>query len=419
MSPPDRKAEDSADQDAGPAMAAHWTLDPEVTFLNHGSFGACPLPVQRLQAELRARLESEPVRFFVREYERLLDHALGALADFLGAQRQDIAWVNNATAGVNTIVRSLQFSPGDEILTTDHAYNACRNALDFVAERTGAHVTVARVPFPLQGPDDVVAAVQAVVTSRTRLCLLDHVTSPTGVVFPVERLVPLLQDQGIDVLIDGAHGPGMLPLDLDRLGAAYYTGNCHKWLCTPKGSAFLHVRRDRQAGVHPLSISHGRNVGRPGRTLFETEFGYTGTDDPTPILCVPEALRFLGGLYGGMPALMAHNHAATVRARAILCQALDVAPPCPESMLGALATVPLPLLEGLSPGAMDPLQDALWHRHRIEVPVMSWGSPRFRGVRIAMQAYNDLGQIRLLASALRLESSEWGRTGATSAHVSG
>ena len=401
-------SESSARQ--GNAMAAHWTLDPEVTFLNHGSYGACPSTVQQVQVDLRARLESEPVRFFLREYEALLDEALGTLADFVGAQRQDIARVTNATAGVNTVLRSLQFTPGDELLTTDHAYNACRNALDFVAERTGAKVTVAQVPFPLQGPDDVVAAVLAEVTARTRLCLLDHVTSPTGLVFPIERLVPLLQDQGIDVLVDGAHGPGMLPLDLDRLGAAYYTGNCHKWLCTPKGSAFLHVRRDRQTGMHPLSISHGRNLRVPGRSLFEMEFGYTGTDDPTPILCIPAALRFLGGLYGGMPALQAHNHAATVQARTILCDVLNVAPPCPETMLGALAMVPLPWLDGLSPWAIDPLQDALWHRHRIEVPLMSWSSPRLRGVRIAMQAYNDLDQIRRLASAVLHESSALERT---------
>src|SRR5438445_7019259 len=243
-------------------LARFWTLDSAVAFLNHGSFGACPSPVLEAQQRLRERLERQPARFFVRDLEPLLADARSALAAFLGAAPEGLVFVPNATTGVNAVLRSLAVAPGDQLLVTDHAYNACRNALDFVAAAARAEVVVVPVPFPLASADAVVEAVVARATPRTRLALLDHVTSPTGLVYPIERLVRELAGRGIDALVDGAHAPGMVPLDLRALGAAYYTGNCHKWLCAPKGAAFLHVRSDRQTGVRPVVISHGPNTPR-------------------------------------------------------------------------------------------------------------------------------------------------------------
>ncbi|MEC8253601.1 MAG: aminotransferase class V-fold PLP-dependent enzyme [Planctomycetota bacterium] len=385
-------------------LASHWDLDPEVVFLNHGSFGACPRVVMERQQELRARMEAQPLAFLYRDLEGLLDEARKPLARLIGCDADDLAFVPNATTGVNAVLRSLSFAPGDELLVTNHEYNACRNALDFVAQRSGAEVVVAEVPFPIDAPETVVERVLERVTERTRLLLIDHVTSPTGVVNPVEALVTALRDRGVDTLVDGAHAPGMLPLDLDALGAAYYTGNCHKWLCTPKGSALLHVRHDRQAAIRPLTISHGANSERRDRSRFRLEFDFCGTDDYTPFLCVPAAMEFLEGLLpGGLVELQRHNHELALAGRRLLCEALGVAPPAPETMIGSLASVPLPWTDEPleSPEALDPIQVALWEQHRIEVPVMRWPALGARLLRISPQAYNDIQQYAYLADVLK------------------
>jgi isopenicillin-N epimerase len=386
------------------SFTALWTLDPGVEFLNHGSFGAAPRAVLEAQSEWRARLERQPLQFF-RELERHLDAARETLGAFVGADPDDLAFVSNATSGVNTVVRSLQLQPGDELLTTNHAYNACRNALR-LHEPRGVRVVVAQVPFPLRSPGEVVEAVLAKATPRTRLVLLDHVTSPTGLVFPVAELVRVLAERGVDTLVDGAHAPGMVPLDLRTLGAAYYTGNCHKWLCAPKGSAFLHVRRDRQDGMLPLTIGHGFNSPRTDRSRFRLLFDWTGTADPTPFLCIPVALEVMGSMLpGGWSELMRRNRALALSAQGILGEALDIARPAPSEMIGSLAAVPLPPLARAEvaspPSPPDPLQRALLSRHRIEVPVMPFPAPPARVLRVAAQVYNSEEQVHALAGALR------------------
>jgi isopenicillin-N epimerase len=386
--------------------AALWPLDSSVAFLNHGSYGACPTEVLRHQAALRAEMEAEPVRFLGRELEGRLDAAREALAGFVGADADDLAFIANATGGVNAVLRSLPLAAGDDLLTTDHAYQACRNTLDYVGQRSGARIVVATIPFPVASPDAVVDAVLAKVTPRTRLALLDHITSPTGLILPIERLVAELAGRGIETLVDGAHAPGMVPLDLRSLGAAYYSANCHKWLCTPKGSAFLWVRRDRQADVHPLTISHGAKGERPGRSRFRLEFDWTGTQDPTAWLTVPMAIDYLGGLVpGGWPALMARNRALALEARRLVCAAIGIPPACPDEMIGSLASMILPdsVTTDTRWRARDPIQGRLFDGWGIEVPIMRWPAAPRRLIRISAQLYNRADQYARLAEALRKE----------------
>ena len=240
-----------------------WQLRPDIVFLNHGSYGACPTEVLEVQREWRDRLESEPIRFLTHGLDDLLAVARHEVGAFLHADPEGIAFVPNATAGVNTVLRSLHFEPGDELLTNDHEYNATINAMRFVAEPAGARVVVAPIPYPIAGPDDVVEALLAAITPRTRLMVISHVTSPTALIFPVERLVREFSARGIETLVDAAHAPGMLPLDVDALGAAYWTGNGHKWPCAPKGAGILWIREDRRAGGSGPSRSRMAPTNRP------------------------------------------------------------------------------------------------------------------------------------------------------------
>jgi isopenicillin-N epimerase len=387
------------------ARRSLWLLNPKITFLNHGSFGACPKAVLKFQTDLRNRLEQEPIDFLVREFEPLLDAARASLAKFVGARPGNLVFVPNATSGINTVLRSLQFRKGDELLVTDHEYNACRNALDFVASRSGAKVVVAPVPFPLSKPEDAVEPILNRLSKRTRLALVDHVTSQTGMVFPIQRIVRALEQRGIETLVDGAHAPGMVPLNLEKLGASYYTGNCHKWICAPKGAGFLYVRKEKQTEIRPLVISHGANSARTDRSRFLIEFGWTGTWDPAAMLSVPEAIRFMGNLLpDGWPSIMERNRALAIAGRRKLCATLGIELPCPDSMIGSLASIPLSAGEDLgppkSPLYLDPLQEKLMRKHRIEVPIIPWPKPPARILRISAELYNSLADYEKLAAAL-------------------
>lgn len=398
-----------------------WLLEPGISFLNHGSFGACPTPVLEAQRAWRDRMEQEPVRFLAGELEGHLDTAREDVAAFLGADPGGLAFVPNATTGVSTILASLRFRGGDELLAGDHEYNATLNALAAAARRDGARLTLVRIPFPIRDPSQVVEAYLDAVSPRTRLALVSHVTSPTAVVFPVAAIVRELDRRGVDTLVDGAHAPGMLPIDLEQLGAAYWTGNGHKWLCGPKGAGMLHVRADRRAGIHPLVISHGANDPRPDRSRYRVEFDWTGTGDPTASLALPAAIRFVGGLHeDGWKGLMAANAALAREARDRLCAALEVPPPVPDSMLGSMASVPLPTVAP-NDAAAGRLQVALYDEDRIEVPVLIFpvraasdagGGPAQVLVRVSAQRYNRADEYAWLAE--RLDARVRGPRGARS-----
>jgi len=398
-------------------LARYWPLDDNITFLNHGSFGACPWPVLHSQSEWRARMERDPVVFLNTELEAHLDHARARLGEFLGADADDLAFVPNATTGVNTVLRSLDLQAGDEILSTDHDYNACLNAIRTVTERAGARAVVARIPFPVESDDAIVDTVVSAAGPRTRLAVISHVTSPTALILPIQRIVTELASRGIDTLVDGAH-TGMVPVDLSKLGAAYYTGNAHKWMCSPKGAGFLHVRRDRQEGVHPLLVSHGANSPRTDRSRFRLEFDWTGTADPTPHLAIPAALDFFANLLpGGLAQAMVINREKLLVGRRKLLAALPQPEPAPEHMIGTMASIelspnlPPAILDGPagapagSTWPLDPLHHHLLRVHAIEVPVYAWphtaaDSPRRRLLRISAHLYNHPAQYDRLVSVL-------------------
>jgi isopenicillin-N epimerase len=383
-----------------------WNLDPSVTFLNHGSFGACPTAVLDRQRELRDRLEAEPVRFLDFELPGRLDAARVAVGRFLGADPEGIAFVPNATAGVNTVLQSLRFAPGDELLSDDHEYNATLNAMRAVAARDGARVVIARIPFPIQDPGQAFDAILGAVTPRTRLVVVSHVTSPTALILPVKPLVAALASRGIDTLVDGAHAPGMIPLDLDGLGAAYWTGNGHKWLCGPKGAAVLWVRADRRDRIHPLIVSHGANSPIVDRSRFRLEFDWTGTPDPTPYLALPDAIDWMAALPGGWPQTMAQNHALALAGRDLVATVLGVDPPAPDSMLGSMAALPLDAVA--DEAAATELGRELRVEDHIQVPIGPWpvraaradgAAPRIL-IRISAQRYNEPADYERLAVSL-------------------
>jgi len=383
----------------------HWLLSRGCVFLNHGSFGACPKVVLDAQSKLRELMESAPLQFLWRRHDERLDEARRSVADFLGADAGNLVFVTNATTGVNAVLRSLEFHPGDEILTTDHDYNACRNVLEETARRSGARVVVATIPFPLQDEKEIVDAILNAVTSRTRLAMIDHVTSNTALVFPIERIVRELEALGVDTLVDGAHAPGMLALELETLRPSYYTGNLHKWTCAPKGAAFLWVRPDKQVAIQPAVISHGNNTPRAGHAPFQDRFDWAGTHDVTAWLCVPTTLEWLGNcLPGGWPALREHNHTMLLEARWLICDRLGVTPPCPENLLGTMATLPLPgrLSESEGRFPIDPLYHRLADDHGIEMPVIHFRGKRW--IRISAHLHNSSDEYRYLADCLGMIS---------------
>ena len=385
-----------------------WNLDPAVSHLNHGSFGATPAPALEAQQRWRDRLESNPTRFMLEQYQPALDLARERVAGFVGAEPAGLAFVNNTTAGVNAVLRSLEATlrPGDEIVITDHGYNACRNAATVTAARTGARVVLAAVPFPVDGPAAVIASIMEAVTDRTRLLLIDSVTSPTALVLPVAELVAALEPD-ISLLVDAAHAPGMIDFDVSAIGASYITGNCHKWMCAPKGSAFLYVREDRRSRIYPAVISHGYNGAWPAQGgHLHTQFDWTGTDDPSAWLAVPDALDTVASLHPqGWKGVRRSNRELCLAGRDILIESLGIDQPAPDDMIGAIASVPLPDSRKPAGNIFDPLMAALRSKWNIEAMVFTWPSAPQRLLRISAQQYNRIDEFHRLAQAVNAELS--------------
>jgi len=382
---------------------ADWALDPAVLHLNHGSYGGIPRTVLDAATALRARLEAAPMKFFVLDWQGELDRARAALATFVHAPADRLALVPNATTAVAVALASLAIEPGDELVTTSHAYRAVKNQLARLAAARDARVVTVPIALPYD-PDALVAAFAAALTPRTKLAVVDHVTSPTALIVPLDRLAPLCAARGIALVVDGAHAPGQLDLDVAALlaaGVTHYAGNNHKWLCAPKGSGFFVAAPG--APALPVITSHGASpeYGPPNR--FHAELDWAGTHDPIAHLCVPVALAEVArlGAPGGWPATRARNHALAVESRERLVAALgggDRHLLAPEAALGAMAAIPIALPPGTTPLALQ----ARLLRDGFEIPIVDFPSEQGGPlVRISSHLYNEAADVEALATKLR------------------
>ncbi|MEL6498914.1 MAG: aminotransferase class V-fold PLP-dependent enzyme [Planctomycetota bacterium] len=403
-------------------LAHHFGLDPDIVFLNHGSFGSCPASVIAAQQRHRDLMEREPVSFFMKTAFELMDHSRAAVAGLIGGNAEDYVFVSNATVAVNTIFENAAtglglaedrpLGPGDEILVNSLEYPACMANARRLAERTGASlriVDIARLDGAMT-PACFTALLMAGVTDRTRLCLLSHVISPTGWVLPAAEVIRELEARGVTTVLDGAHGPGCIPIDLDSIKPAFYTANAHKWLCAPKGAAILYVRPDLQQRFRPqtLSVYDEAPAGFLDRSRYNRDFDYVGTDDVSARLAVADAIEFVPEIAGVSWAdIVKRNNALAMEAADLLRDRLGTDPCQTDDMVGPMAMIELPTmpethrerLEARPKVYLDALQDALFERHGIQVPVYSIGEGR-RYVRISVQVYNTIGQYDYLGSAL-------------------
>lgn len=377
------------------SMKSHWSLDPGKIFLNHGSYGACPECVLEEQWNLRRQMERAPVHFMARQYPQLLAQVREEMALFLGSEPNNLAFISNATAGINAVLRSLRWNPGDEIVITDHVYEACRNVVIFLTERFGVKVVLAPIPFPGVTIDGVLNAIENSLSVNTQLIMIDHVTSPTGLVFPLERIAQLAADRDIGLLVDGAHAPGLIDLNLEDLGdsgVTYYTGNFHKWCCSPKGAAFLWARPAQQAELHPPVVSHGFRSNLD-RSRFLEEFDWCGTFDPTAWLCVPAALKFLESLFpGGWADLRAHGRRLLRTGRAIVSEALPPQDLVDDEFVSQMVSLFLPDTDHIALG------ERLFDEFQLDTMVTKWQGRTL--LRLSAAPYNEIDDYRTLASAL-------------------
>jgi isopenicillin-N epimerase len=376
-----------------PDLARQFLLRPDMTFLNHGSFGACPAPVFAAYQQWQRELEAQPVEFLGRRIAGLLAEARAALAMYVGCESSDdLTFVPNATHAINIVARSLDLQPGDEVLATDHEYGAVDRTWRFICGQRGAHYIRQPIALPLSDPAEVVAQLWAGVTPRTKVIVVSHITSPTALTFPVAAICARARAAGIISVIDGAHAPGQIALDMAALGADFYAGNCHKWLCAPKGAGFLYARRELQPLLQPLIVSWGWEAITPGPSPFVDHFGWTGTFDPAAYLTVPAAIAFQAA--HDWDGVRAACHALLVAARDRVAALFDLPQICPAGpeWFSQLAVAPLP------PCDTAALQRRLWDEHRIEIPIIQWEDRAF--ARISIQAYNTPEDVERLVAGL-------------------
>lgn len=377
-------------------LKEYFLLDPEIHFLNHGSFGATPRPVFEAYQNWQTRLERQPVLFLGREYDSLLKESRQVLGNYLHADADDLAYIPNATHGVNIIARSLNLQPGDEVLTTDHEYGACDYTWEFVCGKAGAKYIHQHIPLPLRTEEEIVEQFWQGVSPRTKAVYLSHITSPTALRFPVEKICRRARQAGIVSVVDAAHSPGQLPVDLQAIGADVSFGNCHKWMLGPKGAAFIHVRREIQPVIEPAIVSWGYHA-TPETTTgsrFIDILQWTGTKDPASALAVPTAIQFMQE--HGWEDVRAECHALLRAAIEKVCDLTDLPPlyPLDSDFYSQMGIAPLPSCNAAI------LKSRLYDEFKIEIPLTQWQDRQF--VRISIQGYNTREDVDALVDALNM-----------------
>ncbi len=373
-----------------------WALSPDVKHLNHGSYGGCPLDVLDAADGLRDRLEAAPMQFLVLEWQTEIDRARDALATFLRAPSERLAFMPNATTGVAIALASSQVDAGDELITTSHAYRACKNQLDRLAATRGARVVVVPIALPFDA-DAFVTAFTSQITANTKLALLDHITSPTALRMPLDRLIAPLASRGVQIIVDGAHAPGQIALDVGAqldAGVTWYAGNSHKWLCAPKGTGFL-VASATAPPPRPVVTSHGASAEYGPENRYHAELDWMGTHDPTPHLSVPIAIATIAEMANGWAHVVARNHALAIQMRDRLVDALGARALAPETAIGTMAAIPITLPPNTKPLALQQqlLADG-W-----EIPIVDFQGGAL--VRISAHLYNYADEADELATKLR------------------
>ncbi|MGE5643022.1 MAG: aminotransferase class V-fold PLP-dependent enzyme [Byssovorax cruenta] len=378
------------------SLKEHFLLDSNIIFLNHGSFGATPKPVFDAYQNWQRRLERQPVLFLGREYNELLRKARVALGEYLHADPDDLVYIPNATHGVNIIAHSLNLQPGDEVLTTDHEYGACDYTWEFLCEKVGAHYIHRPIPLPVQSSEEIVEQFLEGITPSTKVVYLSHITSATALCLPVQAICQRARELGILSIVDAAHSPGQMPVDLEQLGADIAFGNCHKWMLAPKGAAFLFVRREIQEHVQPLVVSWGYRPTAEFATgsRFIDLLQWTGTKDPTAALAVPTAIQFMRE--HDWERVRCECHVLLRQALERVCEVTGLHPPYPldSGFYHQMAIAPLPASN------LAVLKSRLYDEHNIEVPLVQWQDKQF--IRISIQGYNTQGDVDTLMQALEL-----------------
>lgn len=388
------------------AHASHWSIDSNVVYLNHGSFGATPSAVLAKQRTYQDAMEHQAIDYFIQQLPNLIQESKSCLAQYVGTSNHNIIFTPNTTTGVNTILNSLTANAGDHWLNTNHGYGACNRAFAHYAHKQRCVLDTVIIDYPITDASHILTAIEAAITPHTTTALIDYITSASAIIFPIAEIIALLHSKGIQVIVDAAHAPGMVPFAIDELKPDYLVANCHKWLCSPKGSAFVYVAPQHQEHIHPLIISHYNDVAPTSPMHWSNQYMWDGTHDYSAYIAVQHAINYLPTILGtGWLGVMNHNKSLALQGATIIANKLSVALPAPDHMLGSIINIPLPqgIVGDYAFHSTTQFKDMLLSKYGIEVPINFFPVAPTQWLRISAQLYNSIAQYEYLAHCLLAE----------------